>query len=88
MTYYLTGIALMSLITFIAYGVDKYQSMKQKHRIKEHTLLILALLLGSPGAIMGAIVFNHKTQKLSFTIINTLCLSAHLFIGVWLYINQ
>lgn len=87
MIYYLLAVAFMSGLTFTAYGIDKYKAVKQKHRIKEASLLLMAVFLGAAGAIAGSIIFNHKTQKLSFTAINTLSFSAHLLLGLWLYFN-
>ena len=40
----LTTIALMNLITFIVYGIDKFKARRGKWRIPESTLLLLAML--------------------------------------------
>lgn len=37
-------------------------------RIPERTLFTLALLGGSPGAILGMLVFHHKTKHIKFVI--------------------
>jgi uncharacterized membrane protein YsdA (DUF1294 family) len=63
---YLAGI---NIITFLFYGYDKRQSLKNKGRIPELTLHLLALLGGSPGALLGQLSFRHKTKKLSFKIV-------------------
>ena len=41
---YAAYLVLLSLITFIAYGVDKKKAEKGKYRTKEKTLLLLSFL--------------------------------------------
>ena len=52
---------LLNVITFIIYGVDKYKAKRNKWRIPETTLLMLAAVGGSIGAWMAMRVFHHKT---------------------------
>jgi uncharacterized membrane protein YsdA (DUF1294 family) len=63
---YLAGI---NLITFLFYGYDKRQSRNNKSRIPELILHLLTLLGGTPGALLGQLLFRHKTRKLSFRIV-------------------
>ena len=60
--------AVMSVVAFIAYGVDKSRAIRGKWRISEKTLLLLAFFMGAPGALVGMKVFSHKTKKPKFTI--------------------
>ncbi len=60
--------AVMSLITFVMFGIDKKRAMNQEWRIKEATLLTMCLLGGSIGGLLGMRTFRHKTKKLKFTI--------------------
>ena len=59
---------IINIIAFLAMLVDKKKAEKNRWRIKESTLLILALIGGSIGAITGMYVFHHKTQKPRFYI--------------------
>ena len=59
-------LAAMNVAAFAAYGSDKYRSRHGQWRIRERTLLLLALLGGSAGAWLGMQVFRHKTQHLKF----------------------
>lgn len=61
-------IVIMSLVTFFNFGVDKRRAVKEKWRIPERTLFLLAAAGGSPGALLGMLVFHHKTQKVLFTV--------------------
>ena len=58
----------VNLLTMIVYGIDKYKAKKDKWRISKSTLLTLALI--APwGAILGMLLFNHKTSKPKFKLV-------------------
>ena len=57
---------LINFIAFLSMYIDKKKAIKGKWRIKESTLLMLALVGGSIGAIIGMYAFHHKTQKPRF----------------------
>ena len=59
-------LAVINFITWIAYGLDKGRAKSGKWRIPERTLLLLALIGGSLGALAGMILFRHKTRKPKF----------------------
>ena len=59
----------VSVITFLFYGYDKRQSVKNGWRVPEFVLHVLALAGGSPGALAGQMLFRHKTRKLKFRIV-------------------
>ncbi len=61
-------LVIVNIIAFIAYGVDKQKAKKGKWRIPENTLLLLAVLGGSIGAICGMKAFHHKTKKATFSV--------------------
>ena len=54
--------AVINVVTFFMYGVDKWKAKKSKWRIREAALLGLAVLGGSIGAWLGMKVWHHKTQ--------------------------
>ena len=54
---------LINLIAFVLFGIDKRRAYLNQWRISEKTLILLALLGGSLGAMLGMNVFRHKTQK-------------------------
>lgn len=61
-------ITLVSVITFIVFGIDKLKAKKSWWRIPESTLMVLAVIGGSIGALLGMYVFHHKTLHKKFTI--------------------
>lgn len=58
--------AAVNLITWIVYGIDKRRAVNHAWRIPESTLLLLALIGGSVGALTGMYGFHHKTMKPRF----------------------
>jgi len=59
----------LSSITFILYALDKQAAKKQRWRIKETTLHMLALFGGWPGALLAQQLFRHKSAKGRFKLI-------------------
>lgn len=59
---------ILNIITFSVYGIDKSKAKKRKWRISEKTLILLAVIGGSVGAILGVHIFHHKTKHAKFYI--------------------
>jgi len=59
-------LAVINVVTFFMYGVDKWKAKKSKWRIRETALLGLAVLGGSIGAWLGMKAWHHKTQHKKF----------------------
>ena len=60
------ALAGVNLATILLYGYDKAVAGGTKLRVPEKVLHLLALLGGSPGALLGRSMFRHKTSKPSF----------------------
>lgn len=75
-------ITVINIITFIIYGIDKYQAIKQKERISEFSLLLLSSI-SSYGAALGMAIFHHKTKKIKFK----LSVTFFLIINTLIYIK-
>jgi uncharacterized membrane protein YsdA (DUF1294 family) len=63
--WYLIGI---NVLTFLLYGIDKWRAQRNRWRIPEDTLIWLAIVGGSIGALLGMYIFRHKTKHRKFTI--------------------
>ena len=65
---FLIYILIINVITFITMWYDKMMAKKNKWRVSENALFILALIGGSIGGIAGMYAFRHKTKKKRFKI--------------------
>lgn len=68
MTYFEIALLLWNVFVFFFYGVDKLKAKKSRRRISEATLVTVAFFFGGVGALLGMVVFNHKTSKMKFRI--------------------
>ena len=57
---------IINVVTFLLYGIDKLEAKQGSWRISEATLLVLAVMGGSIGALLGMKVWHHKTQHKKF----------------------
>lgn len=62
----LACVAIMSVVAFAAFGIDKWKAQHHRRRISERTLLWLTALGGSPGAWTGMLIWHHKTLHRKF----------------------
>lgn len=68
MKYAVAYIVIVNIVAFCLYGIDKSAAIKQKQRIPNRVLLLLAVFGGSLGALAGMYTFRHKTKKWYYTI--------------------
>ena len=61
-------LVIINLAAFFIFGIDKRRAIKNRWRIAESTLFLLALIGGGIGAEAGMYVFHHKTRHLRFVI--------------------
>lgn len=58
-----------SLVTFMAYAIDKSAAQSGRWRTPESTLHLLALIGGWPGALIAQNRLRHKSRKTSFLLV-------------------
>ena len=66
----LAAIALLVAVnawTMLRFWQDKQRAITAKRRIPEASLLGLALIGGTPGALLARHLFRHKTRKQPFS---------------------
>ena len=78
LVYYLIGI---NVLTFLVYGADKWKAQRSKWRIPEDTLIWMAIVGGSVGALLGMYLFRHKTKHKKFQLGVPLILLAQVVIA-------
>lgn len=79
---------IINIVTFLVYGIDKWKARKTMWRIREASLLMLAVLGGSIGAWFGMKVWHHKTQHKKFRYgIPAIIIIQLVIIGFFLYLQ-
>ena len=73
---------IINALGFLLMLVDKWKAKKNRWRVRESTLLLIAALGGSVGSLLGMYLFRHKTLHLKFTLGIPLILAGQCFIAV------
>lgn len=63
-----TYLVLVNALAFLLMLADKLKAKKGRWRIPESTLVGIAVLGGSIGAIFGMYLFRHKTRHVKFAL--------------------
>lgn len=74
----------INIVTFFAYGIDKWKAKRSKWRISEATLLGMAVIGGSIGAWLGMRVWHHKTMHKKFQFGIPLIIVAQIVLVIWI----
>lgn len=75
---------VVSLMTYIAYAVDKSAARKGAWRTKESTLHLLSLIGGWPGALVAQNKLRHKSRKASFRAVFWMIVLFNCGVFVWM----
>ena len=69
MLYNLIGLYLIIInaVGFMLMLIDKWKAKKNRWRIPEAPLFLVAAIGGSIGSIAGMYAFRHKTKHMKFT---------------------
>ena len=65
-TQFWVTVGIGNFIVFSLYGYDKLCAINGYDRISEFTLLFLAFAFGGVGALLGMVLWRHKTLKIKF----------------------
>ena len=84
---YVIYLIIISLITFIAYFLDKKKAQARVYRTKEVVLLGLSFIGGAFGGFPSMLIFRHKTklEHWYFTFVNVLGILIHTACLIYLY---
>ncbi|MBV5321302.1 MAG: DUF1294 domain-containing protein [Sulfuricurvum sp.] len=76
---------LFNIITFAIFGYDKFLARANRRRISENTLLTLAIVGGSVGAVFAQKFFRHKRRKFRYLFWIILIIQFVTFELIWHY---
>ena len=78
---------VISIVVFIVYALDKSAARKNRRRIPENTLHLLALIGGWPGALVAQKLLHHKSSKQSFQAVFWVTVVLNYGILGWLFFS-
>ena len=78
-------LAIINVITFFIYGLDKYFAKKRLYRFPESALLSMAFVGGVFASIISMLIFHHKTKKRRFRVFIPLILLLWITILLGVY---
>lgn len=73
----------LNFVTFFIFGLDKFFALTNRQRIKEKTLLTLAIAGGSVGAVFAQKIFRHKIRKFRYILWIVLIVQFIVFEVLW-----
>ncbi len=79
-------LAIINLVAFIMYWRDKRKAKKNVWRTPEATLIGVAAIGGSIGALASMYIFRHKTQHAKFKYGVPAILIVQIALAVALYV--
>lgn len=83
------ALALVNLLTFAAYALDKQAALRGQRRISERSLHLWSLAGGWPAAWWAQRLLRHKTVKTSFRRLYGLTVFLHfLLLAAWWQARQ
>ena len=80
-------LAMVNVVAFVTYGIDKLKARRNQWRIPESTLLLLAMIGGSIGAWIGLKVWRHKTLHKKFKYGIPLIIVVQIALCIYLHSN-
>lgn len=84
----LVYLLIINAAAFVLMLADKWKAKKNRWRIPEATLMGVAALGGSIGALAGMYLVRHKTQHPKFTLGIPAILAVQVALATWIYIYR
>lgn len=83
----ITYLLIINALSFLFMLTDKRKAVKKAWRIPEATLLGIAAMGGSLGAVLGMRLFRHKTKHPKFAVGLPVLLAIHILLLLYLYVK-
>ena len=86
-TYFGYFILVMTVLTFIVCGIDKWKAKNEQWRVPESTLFLLAIFGGSIGGWLGMEIWHHKTQHWYFRLGIPIIVVLQVALILWIWFS-
>ena len=80
----LAYLIIINAAAFVLMLADKINAKRGAWRVPEATLMTVAAIGGSVGALAGMYTFRHKTKHIKFTLGIPLILAVQVGLAIWL----
>ena len=74
----------VNILAFILFGADKWKAKHRRWRIRESALIGTAVIGGSVGALLGMLLFRHKTKHQPFRLGLPLILIGQILFAIFI----
>lgn len=74
---------VLNIVTFIVYRLDKKRAERERQRLPEWHLLLLAFIGGALGAVLAQQIFRHKTKKQPFRALLICAVIINIAMAAW-----
>lgn len=81
LAYYL----IINVVMYVAMCIDKKHAIKDKRRVPEKNLYLLAVLGGGAGGLIAMVVKHHKNRHLDFVLVYTITAILHCLVVFFLF---
>ena len=78
-------LVLINAVGFILMIADKSYARKNRRRIPEATLMLIAAAGGSLGSLAGMYLVRHKTRHIKFTVGIPTILALQIVVAIFLW---
>lgn len=86
-TYFGYFILVMTILTFLVFGIDKWKAKNEQWRVPESTLFLLAVFGGSIGGWLGMEIWRHKTQHWYFRLGIPIIVVLQVALALWIWFS-
>lgn len=74
---------VLNIVTFIVYRLDKKRAERERQRLPEWHLLLLAFIGGALGAVLAQQIFRHKIKKQPFRALLICAVIINIAVAAW-----
>ena len=85
MKYFTIYLLLINAAGLLLMLIDKQRAKKNQWRIRESTLIGMAIIGGSVGVFLGMRMFRHKTKHTKFVVGVPILMAVHLGMLVYFF---
>lgn len=79
--------AVVSVLAYVIYAIDKKAAIKHRRRVSEKSLHLLGVLGGWPGALLAQQRLRHKNRKAAFQVTFWLTVGLNVACAGWLMVS-